>query len=165
MDAQSQIFFTGRYTYRKPSALLGGLLFLAFSGFGLRHLFFAIPQTTWSLKTYAGAAFVGGISGMLAAGGLFLLARWFARTTLSLEISTVGIRYGKAFHSWDRIHGFAGHRDRKKVQLFYQTRDPGLKGMDRPLPVDQNPTPEEYDQLMHTLSDAISPEHPNVIFG
>ena len=118
MDAQSQIFFAGRYTYRKPSALIGGLLFLAFGGFGLWHLFLAIPHTTWSLKTYAAAAFVGGISGMLAAGGLFLLARWFARTTLSLEISAAGIRYGKAFHSWDKIHGFAGRRDRKKVQLF-----------------------------------------------
>jgi hypothetical protein len=42
----------------------------------------------------------GGISGMLAAGGLFLFARWFARTTLSLEISSAGIRYGKVFHSW-----------------------------------------------------------------
>jgi hypothetical protein len=53
MEAQSQIFFAGRYTYRKPSALIVGFLFLAFGGVGLRHLFLAIPHTTWSLKTYA----------------------------------------------------------------------------------------------------------------
>jgi hypothetical protein len=40
-----------------------------------------------------------------------------------------------------------------------------LAGFDRPLPVDPNPTAEEYENLMHALSSAISQKHPDVIFG
>ena len=165
MEAQSQIFFAGRYSYRKPSVLIAGLLATAFGGFALRYLLLAVPHTVWSLKAYGTAAFVGGIGGMLAVCGLILLRRWFARTSLALEISAAGIRYGKTFHSWDMIRWLSGHSDRKGVRLFYQARGRGLAGFDRPLPVDRNPTAEEYDDLLHALSSAISKKHPDVVFG
>jgi hypothetical protein len=165
MDAQSQIFFTGRYTYRKPHVLVAGILSLSIGAFVLRYLVLASPKTVWSIKAFGAMALVGGIGGVLAVCGLLFLKLWFARTSMLLEISTTGIRYGNVFHSWDAIHWLSGHSERKRVWLFYQTMGRGLAGFDRALPVDQNPTAEEYANLMITLRNAISAKHPNVIFG
>jgi hypothetical protein len=118
MDVQSQIFFTRSYTYRKPTVLIAGLLALAFGGFALRYLARAVPHTVWSLKAFGAAVFVGGIGGMLALCGLLLLRRWWRRTSLRLEISAAGIRYGNLFHSWDMIHWLSGHPDRKGIGFF-----------------------------------------------
>jgi hypothetical protein len=165
MDAQSQIFFAGRYCYRKPAVLIGGLVAAVFGGYALRYLLRAVPHTVWSLKAYGAAAFVGGIGGMLAVCGLILLWRWLTGTNLTLEISATGIRYGKTFQSWDKIRWLSGHSDGKCVRLFYQARGRGFAGFDHPLSVDPNPTAEEYDDLMHTLGCALSQKHPDVIFG
>jgi hypothetical protein len=165
MDAPTRIFFAGRYSYRKPGALIVGAVAIAFGGYALRYLFLAIPHTTWSLKAYGAAAFVGGIGGMLALCGVVVLRRWFAGTTLMLEISTAGVRYGKTFHSWNEIRWLSGHTDRTGVRLFYQTRGRGLAGFDRPLPVDTNPTLKEFHDLLQALTNALSKDHPDVAIG
>ena len=82
-----------------------------------------------------------------------------------MEISTAGIRYGETFHSWDEIRWISGHTDRKGVRLFYQTRGRGLAGFDRSLPVDPNPTVEEFHDLLQALGSALSKKHPDVDFG
>jgi hypothetical protein len=87
------------------------------------------------------------------------------QTRVTLEISTAGIRYGETFHSWDEIRWISGHTDRKGVQLFYQTRERGLAGFDRPLPVDRNPTVEEFHDLLDALRGALSEKHSGVDFG
>ncbi len=165
MNASSQVFFAGTYTYRKPQILLGGCLFLAFGIIPLRYLVLGIGHTAWSLKALGAAIFIGGIGLVLALGGLFLLKRWLTRTSISLEISAAGIRYGKVFHSWDAIRWVSGRSERRGVQLFYQTQGRGLAGYDRPLPIDQNPTIEEYGGLMQSLSKAIQEKYPDVGFG
>ena len=165
MDAEPRIFFAGRYSYRKPGTLIGGAVAITFGSYALRYLLLTIPHTTWSLKAYAAATFVGGIGGMLALCGVILLRRWFAGTTLILEISNAGIRYGKTFHSWNEIHWLTAHTDRGGVQLFYQTRGRGLAGFDRPLPVDSNLTQEEFHDLLQALTTALSKDHPDVAFG
>lgn len=165
MDAQPRIFFAGRYSYRKSGALVAGVVASLFGLYALRYLVLSIPHTTWSFKAYGAAAFVAGIGSLLLVCGLFVLRRWFTRTSLTLEISTAGVRYGKTFHSWSEIHWISGHKDRRGVQLFYQTRQRGLAGCDRPLPVDDNPTTEEFHSLLETLRGALSEEYPNVEFG
>ena len=165
MDAQTQVFFAGRFSYRKLAVLIGGLVALVFAGYALRYLVLAVPRTLWSLKALAGAAFVGGIGSVLAVCGLILLWRWLTRTNLTLEISASGIRYGKTFHSWDMIRWLAGHSNGKCVELFYQVRGRRFAGIDRHLSVDANPTEVEYENLMHTLRSALSQKHPDVIFG
>jgi hypothetical protein len=165
MDAQPCIFFAGRYSYRKPGAFVAGVLAALGGGYVLRYLVLSIPHTTWSIKAYGAAAFVGGIGGLLFVCGLIVLRRWFAQTSLTLEISAAGVRYGETFHSWSEIHWISGHTDRKGVQLFYQTRQRGLAGCDRPLPVDSNPTVEEFHSLLETLRGALSEKYPNVEFG
>jgi hypothetical protein len=165
-----QIFFAGRFTYRRPRVLFAGLLFLAFGVYALRYLVLGLTHSTSSLKLLGTAVFVGGIGGILAFGGLYLLKRWFTRMCITLEISTAGITYGRVSHSWDAIRWVAGRRvrgysSRKRVELFYQTRDRGLKGLDRPMPVDQNPTLQEYAELIESLSNAIQEKHPEVVLG
>lgn len=131
----------------------------------MRYLVFSIPHTTWSIQAFGAAAFVGGIGSLLCVCGLMVLRRWFNRTSLTLEISTSGIRYGETFHAWSEIHWISGRTDRRGVQLFYQTRQRGLAGCDRPLPVDCNPTADEFDTLLQTLRSALSEQHPDVAFG
>jgi hypothetical protein len=97
--------------------------------------------------------------------GLFALRRWVRGGSTGLEISWAGIRYGDVFHSWDAIRWISGRSDRKRVQLFYQTRSRGLAGFDRPLPLDQNPTAEEYKRLMESLENALREKHPDLIIG
>ncbi len=65
MDAQPRIFFTGRYSYRKPGAFISGMVALVFGGFALRHLFLSIPHTTCSIKVNGAAVFFGGIGRLL----------------------------------------------------------------------------------------------------
>lgn len=165
MDAQPRIFFAGRYSYRKPGALVAGVVASLFGGYALRYLVLSIPHTTWSIKAYGAAAFVGGIGSLLLVCGLVVLRRWFTQTSLILEISSAGVRYGQTFHPWSEIHWIGGHRDRSDVRLFYQTRQRGLAGCDRPLPVDCNPTVEEFASLLEMLRGALSEEYPNVEFG
>ena len=165
MDAQPRIFFAGRYSYRKPGALVAGVVAVLFGGYALRYLVLSIPHTTWSIKAYGAAAFIAGIGSLLLLCGLIVLGRWFTQTSLTLEISAAGVRYGETFHSWSEIHWISGHTDRKGVCLFYQTQQRGLAGCDRPLPVDSNPTVEQFHSLLETLKSALSEEYPNVEFG
>jgi hypothetical protein len=165
MDAQPRIFFARRYSYRKPGAFVAGLVAVAFGGYALRYVFHSIPRTTWSIKAYAAAAFVVGISGLLTLCGLIVLRRWITQARVTLEISTAGIRYGETFHSWNEIRWISGHTDRKGVQLFYQTRGRGFAGFDRPLPVDRNPTVDEFHDLLDELRSALSERHSDVDFG
>jgi hypothetical protein len=166
LTAPSHIFFAGRYTYRRTSVLTGGLVALAFGFFVLVSLVMGIlSRPAWSLKVLGTVSFMGGIGGLLAVAGLVLLKRWTDRTCLGLEISSAGILYGAVFHSWDAIRWVAGHSDRECVELFYQTRDRGLAGFDRHLPVDHNPTLQEYEELMESLRAAFQAKYPGVVFG
>lgn len=164
-DGQHRIFFSGRYSYRKPSVLFASVVASLFGGFALRDLFMSIPHSTWSISTCAAVAFIGGIGSLLLVCGLFLLRQWFVQKDRLLEISTTGITYGETSHSWREIHWISGHRVQGGVHLFYQTRQRGLAGCDRPIPLDRNPTVEEYYNLLETLSSQLSEEHPHVEFG
>ena len=165
MNAQAEVFFARGYKYRKPGTFFAGLLGLAFGGLALRYVVLEASTTVWKPTAFLAAAFVGGIGGVLALCGLFLLRKWFVRGVLALEISGAGIRYGNAYHPWESIHWLGGRCDRKGIQLFYQTRDRWPGGIDRPLPVDPNLTQEEYEQLMETLSNRILQNHPHVVLG
>jgi hypothetical protein len=164
MEAPLRIFFTGRYSYRQRGAVFAGLIGCAFGGAALLNLYLGIRrETEWSIKAFGAAVFVGGIGGMLALAGITLLWQWITRRSLTLEISSAGIKYGKTFHPWNEIHWVSGHLEQERVRLFYQKR--GLAGFDRHIPVDQNPIVEEYKQLMAKLRDALSQKYPDLDFG
>jgi hypothetical protein len=165
MNAQPRIFLAGHYSYRKPAALIAGFVAILFGTYAILYLFFSIHHTTWSVKPYAAVTFVGGIGSALLLCGFILLRRWILKTSLTLEISNLGVRYGETFHSWSEIHWISGRADRKRMVLFYQTRERGLAGYDRPLPLDCNPTAEEFHHLLETLDMKLSKEYPNVQFG
>jgi len=155
----------GTYNYRRLHVLIGAGVALAFGGFALRYVVSGLYHTAWSLGDLCSALFVVSIGAVLVVCCLVLLRRWFCRSSMVLEISDAGIRYGKTFQPWTAIRWVCGKSKRGGIQLFYQTNERGMAGCDRPLPIGQGLTPSDYDGLMRSLDESVRVQYPHVTFG
>jgi len=159
-----RIFFTGRFTYRKPQALFGASVGLLFGGAMLLYLIFSLRYLTLSWNPVLPVLFILGIGGLLIGTGVLLLKNWCTRTSMALEISEAGIKYGKNLDQWDSIQRLGASPAGARVHLFYQLRGQRFSSHDHMLIIDESPTVQQYDNLIESLRDALHEKHPHVVF-
>ena len=158
-----RVFYSGRFRYRKAGVLFAALLAVAFGTAPLVVCFRRFSEIVWSWKAIGAACFVGAICALLLFAGIKLFLKWLTGTSLALEVTTEGVRYGNARHAWPDIRWIGGTTNRGRVQLRLKVN--GLARPDIQLLVDEPLTVDRYDALMQELGFALRETHPHVAVG
>jgi hypothetical protein len=162
----TQVFFAGRYRYRRAAVLFGALLALGFGIGGIVAIGLIrrsqMAAASGGAKAAAIAVLVIGV--LLAVVGLRLLILWFKGRTLILEITDVGVSYGKQRYDWPEVQWLGGRDDGgRRRQLHLKLRQKGTREI--PMVIDQPLSVDRCDALMQELSASLQESHPHVAFG
>lgn len=147
-----KVYFRNRMSYRKKSVLFAGCCFTLIGTCAPIHYIVNIrPIEILALL------FIGGISLMMFVVGLWLISAWFTRLEYALEISDIGIKFGRRSRKWEEIErlSFGEYKGGLQMILFKP------KGFSSEFQVhlSNTVTDDEIDSLFQSLETDIVPRH------